>query len=108
MRYPVLHRRTRGSAAGRAEIVFSEDHAYDEAAGFAERLVRRLGWRVVRRLDGPCGWIWDVCCDRGTFVLGYDDFPCETVLWAASPADDMQVEQLFAELWASDAGKSAP
>jgi hypothetical protein len=98
MQYPFLRRRDRGDGAGRAEIVFSEDQSWDEAQRFAARLVKHLGLTVWRRLDGPYSWLWDVQGAGKSFIFGYDDFPCETTLWAASPDGDATVEVLFGAL----------
>jgi hypothetical protein len=98
MEYPFLRRRDRGSGTGRAEIVFSEEQGWEEAQAFAARVVARLGLAVSRRVDGPDAWLWDVQGAGGSFILGYDDFPCETTLWAADPGSDAAVERLFSKL----------
>jgi hypothetical protein len=98
MEYPYLRRRDRGSGAGRAEIVFSEEQTWEEAQEFAARIVAGLGLTVSRRLDGPDAWLWDVKGPGGVYIFGYDDFPCETSLWAAHPESDPAVERLFGEL----------
>jgi hypothetical protein len=95
MNYPYLRRRDRGSDAGRAEIVFSEDQGYGEAWAFAAGMVDRLGLTVDRRIDGPDAWIWDLHGASGHFLFGYDDVPCETTLWAADPESDRPLEELF-------------
>jgi hypothetical protein len=98
MEYPFLRRRNRGSGTGRAEIVFSEEQGWEEAQGFAARVTARLGLTVSRRVDGPDAWFWEVHGAAGSFILGYDDFPCETTLWAADPASDAAVERLLSGL----------
>jgi hypothetical protein len=95
MGYPFLRRRERGSGVGRAEIVFSEDQGYEEAQEFAARMVGQLGLKVVRRINGPYAWLWDVWGAGGALIFGYDDYPCETTLWAADTESDAAVEQLF-------------
>jgi hypothetical protein len=103
MEYPFLRRRDRGSGTGRAEIVFSEKQGWEEAQAFAAGVAARLGLTVSHRVDGPDAWVWDVRGAGGAFILGYDDFPCETTLWAADPESDAAVERLFREV-----GSSAP
>jgi hypothetical protein len=98
MDYPLLRRRDRGSGTGRAEIVFSEEQGWQEAREFAAQLAVRLGLVVLRRVDGPDAWVWEVWGAGGAFLLGYDDFPCETTLWAADPGSDAAVQRLFSEL----------
>lgn len=101
MEYPFLHLRDRGSGAGRTEIVFCEDHGWEEAQVFACQMVERLALTVSRRVDGPDAWLWDVQSASGSFFLGYNDFPCETTLWAADPGSDAAVERLFIGLTSS-------
>jgi hypothetical protein len=96
--YRFLRRRDRGDGSGRAEIVFSEDQSWEAAQEFAALLVVRLGLAVGWRVDGPDAWLWEVRGAGGTFLLGYDDFPCETTLWAADPGSDGDVQRLFSEL----------
>jgi hypothetical protein len=98
MEHPFLRRRDRGSAIGRAEIVFSEHQSWEEAQQFAARIVAQFRLTVTSRLDGPDAWVWDVQGAGGAFTFGYDDFPCETTLWAANAESDGCVERLFVEL----------
>ena len=78
--------------------MFSEDQGYDEAQAFASAILAQLELAVTNRIDGPDVWIWDAQNEEGTFIIGYDDFPCETTLWAADPASDRAVTVLFARL----------
>src|SRR4051812_36406883 len=98
MQYPFLRRRDRGSGAGRAEIVFSEDHGYGKAQLFADRGLKRCGLTVTHRMNGPSSWLWDVRGAGGEFIFSYDDFPCETTLFAASPESDPAVARLMNRL----------
>jgi hypothetical protein len=98
MEYPFLRRRERGTDTGRAEIVFSEEQSWEEAQAFAARMAARLALAVSRRGDGPDAWLWEVQGAGGSFVFGYDDYPCETTLWAADQGSDAAVERLFREL----------
>ena len=95
MQYPYLRQRNRGSGAGRIEIVFSEEHGWDEAQAFAMQVTEQLGLTVSRRVDGPDAWLWDLQGAGGSFIIGYDDFPCETTLWASDPTSDTAVQRLF-------------
>src|SRR5688572_16573104 len=98
MEYPFLRRRDRGDGAGRAEIVFSEDHTMSEAQQLATRMAAQLGLKVTGRAEGPYCWFWDAEGEGGVFRFGYDDFPCETTLWAANPESDAAIERLFNRL----------
>lgn len=98
MEYPFLRRRDRGSGTGRAEVVFSEEQGWEEAQQFATWVAGQLGLTVSRRVDGPDAWCWEVQGAGGSFIFGYDDFPCETTLWAADTESDAAVERLFSEL----------
>jgi hypothetical protein len=95
MECPFLRCRDRGCHAGRTEIVFSEEYGYGEAQELAGRVVAQLGLTVTHHIDGPDAWIWDVQGAGGQFVVGYNDFPPETTLWAANPESDRIVERLF-------------
>lgn len=103
MQYPFLRRRDRGSGTGRLEIVFSENQEWEEAHEFAEGVAALLGLAVSRRVDGPYAWFWEVHGEGGTFILGYDDYPCETTLWAVDPGSDAIVDRLFRVLGGSGA-----
>jgi len=98
MEYPLLRRRDYGSGSGRAEIVFSEEQGWEEVHEFAARVVARLGLAVSRQVDGPDAWFWEVQGAGGSFIFGYNDYPCETTLWAAVPESDAAVERLFSDL----------
>jgi hypothetical protein len=98
MEYPFLRKRDRGSGAGRAEIVFSEEYDLGEAQLFAVRIVRLLGLTVSRRSEGPFCSVWEARGAGGEFLVGFDDFPCETTLWAADPRSDPAIEQVFRRL----------
>ena len=98
MNFPFLQKRDRGDCAGRVEIVFSHDQSYDEAEAFAARVVEQLGLTVDRRIRGPYSWLWDVHGAGGHFVFGYDDFPCETTLWATDAESDLALLHLFGAL----------
>jgi hypothetical protein len=101
MPYPFLRWRDRGGGSGRVEIVFSEEQGWEESQEFAARVAGQLGLAVSRRVDGPDAWLWEVQGAGGSFILGYDDFPCETTLWAADPTSNAAVERLFRELTGS-------
>jgi hypothetical protein len=103
MNYPFLRRRDRGSGAGRVEIVLSEDQGYEEAEDYAGRMAASLGLTMSRRVNGPDAWFWEVQGDTGTFLIGYDDWPCETTLWAADAGSDAAVERLFGKVAGGDA-----
>ena len=98
MKYPQLRLRDRGDGTGRAEIVFDEDQNYEQAQSFADRMIETLGLTIIRRLNGPHCWMWDGHYREAAFVFGYDDFPCETTLWAANAESDRAIEELFAKL----------
>ena len=98
IQYPYLRKRDRGSGEGRCEIVISERETWEESQATLRHLVERLGLAIVRRIEGPDAWLWDVQSEAGTFIVGYDDFPCETTLYASEPRDDAAVERIFADL----------
>jgi len=84
--------------------VFSEDQSWDEAQEFAKSLLATLHLAVTRRVDGPDAWVWDVNGQGGSFIMGYDDFPCETTLWSLDTGSDLALENLFAKLQLPQSG----
>jgi hypothetical protein len=73
IQYPYLRKRDRGSGEGRCEIVISERETWEESQATLRHLVERLGLAIVRRIEGPDAWLWDVQSEAGTFIVGYDD-----------------------------------
>jgi hypothetical protein len=108
MTYPFLPRRDRGNGTGRAEVVVSEEQDWEEAQEFTAWLAARLGLTVTRRMDGPDAWFWEVRGAGGAFILGYDDYPCETTLYAADPGSDAPLERLFGIVHHGEAEPGTP
>lgn len=93
--YPLLRERYRGVHAGLAEIVFSESQYYEEAQAFANKFIAENGMKILHRCDGPDAWLWDVTLNDNRFVFGFDDFPCETVLFPEAVKDQEALLNLF-------------
>jgi hypothetical protein len=83
-----LQTRSRGSHEGRLEILFNEDHSYEEAQAFALQFMAAHDIELIKRIDGPDAWLWDVRWGDNYFVFGYNDYPCETTLYAADAASE--------------------
>jgi len=96
--HPALRMRNRGSHAGLLEIVFSENQSWDEAQEFATSFMAEHGMTLLHRCDGPDAWLWDVSWGRNAFVFGYDDYPCETVLFSTNLQHQDALLRLFQEV----------
>jgi hypothetical protein len=96
--YPLLRQRDRGSHAGLQEIVFSESHYWEEAQAFANAFIEKHRMKLLNRCDGPDAWLWDVKCNEHVFVFGYDDYPCETVLFPTTLEDQEALLDLFEKI----------
>jgi hypothetical protein len=83
-----LQTRAHGQHEGRLEILFSEDQSYEESQAFAQQFMTAYGMTLLKRIDGPGAWLWDVRRGDNYFVFGYNDFPCETTLFAADADSD--------------------
>jgi hypothetical protein len=98
MNYPFVRLCDRGSKQGRPEIVFSENHGWEEAQVFGAKIIDYLNLIVNRRIDGPDAWLWELSNTEGRFVFAYDDFPCETCLVSSDIESDKVIESIYIRL----------
>jgi len=92
---PALVKVDRGDHEGLLQILLRDDQSWKEAQEFAKQFISKYEMNLIRKIDGPDAWLWHVTCQGSTFIFSYDDFPCETVIFADTKNDEVALKALF-------------
>lgn len=91
---PVFEKVDRGDHEGLLQILLYDDQSWEEAQEYAQRLILKHDMKVIREINGPDAWLWYVKYKGNTLIIGYDDHPCETIIYADTKKDEEGLKTL--------------
>lgn len=94
----LLTRVDRGDHEGFIQVLLSEEQSWEEAQNYAKQIILEYGMTVIRKIDGPDAWLWYVEYNGSTLIIGYDDYPSETVIFANTKNDEKTLKEFFEKM----------
>ena len=85
-------------ASGNLSLLITEEVSWESFPEQAERFVRRVNGRVLRRIDTPVERMWIVLIQRRSFWLTFEDSPSGMSLDSMHPSCNSVIEELHRAL----------